>query len=302
MIRILITYSILVFCLRISAFLASGPVVPRSQGMGNCGAALDNGAESALLNPAVCAFSRRGDVFCAYSRLFGVSGLNSFSLGSVIPVREHCVSAGLYAQTFENIYTEGEAVVSYSYVLKEKLSLGAGINGLALHFNDKENVYGSAVVPSASLFSGFRFSQNIMLGCTWYHVVSPEVGGYGDQIPSTASCGLAYKYGELYRGSFDLTKEMDFPVSLKMGQEISLWKHLCMRAGLCTKPLRLSMGLGLNWKRYSFDYSYTSHAYLGGTHYIALAYEFKIPAQDRPGKDDQPGTGPQRRPTIIYEE
>ncbi|MFH1760756.1 MAG: hypothetical protein ABIA63_06610 [bacterium] len=282
------------------SLLESNAALPRSAGTAFCGASKDYGAESALLNPSMNALSLYGDFFCAYTRPFGIQGINQYAFGVTVPVKNLMVAFGAGGLTFEDLYFDMEALLSVSHAFKKRIAVGGGINAILVQFTGTR--YGGALVPAASVFLSCKLSESLVLGALCDHLYIPEIGFYDNQVPRKIAVGLSYTYDGFYSTSAEIEKRSPYPACLKVSQEILIWKFLFVRGGIITLPFNLTFGLGICWNKYFFDYSYTSHSQLGGTHFVGISYRFKGSSKKISGFSGKENVDTKGIPVIIYEE
>jgi len=58
----------------------------------------------------------------------------------------------------------------------------------------------------------------------------------------------------------------------RAGFEILVNRNLALRAGAENDPARFTVGFGLCWKIFKFDYAFLSHPFLNNQHQFSLSF------------------------------
>ncbi|MBN2461793.1 MAG: PorV/PorQ family protein [Candidatus Cloacimonetes bacterium] len=109
---------------------------------------------------------------------------------------------------------------------------------------------------------------------------------YKEKLPMVGTIGFSYHPNEKLYLILDISKPMEFDVNGQAGIEYRLHEMLCLRAGYKSAASDwqtggdydflsgFSVGLGLNWGKYSLDYAFSSYGDLGITNLVGLKYKF----------------------------
>ena len=158
------------------------------------------------------------------------------------------------------------------------LAVGYSFNLYGLNFPTKSvggedlgsaNTFGLAVGVLGTLWGRTSF------GFFMKNINNPKLGDPdAKDLPQWFTAGVRYSpYGGV-NTLLELQKEDDEDLRACAGFEFEVAEYLVLRGGLQNEPNRLSAGFGTHWKMLRFDYSYTSHSTLPGSHHFGLGATF----------------------------
>ncbi|HKZ22111.1 MAG TPA: hypothetical protein VJ165_02795 [candidate division Zixibacteria bacterium] len=242
----------------------------KSISLGNAFLSLCDNSNTVFLNPAGLVFLSKAQAYLGYSNAYGIAELSQTSVSIAYPKKSWGIGLGFSVFGKSDFYQEKIGVISGAYKFKDKFSVGLSIKYLILS--------ASANYPelkAVSLDAGFRykFLEKLELGGVVKNFNQPKLGNL-EKIPLNYNLGLAYyplKEIALYLGYYD---DADFKSQIRLGQETYLNKNLALRLGFQSQPSRYSLGFGLNWENFRFDYAYFNHSVLGATHKVGLTWEW----------------------------
>ncbi len=110
----------------------------------------------------------------------------------------------------------------------------------------------------------FYLSPNINLGFSLHNPL--RYSGSNINQPLIYNLGVSYFPIDLTTLNFSISKEIDFPISLRFGVEYSIFENIFIRIGTHNEPNIYSGGFGINYSLFTINYAITSHQELGLTH------------------------------------
>ncbi len=239
----------------------------RSQSLGGCICGDLDPLASVQGNPAGLSGTRWVGVELGYRQLFNLADLTITTFSLAYPVADG--GMGLALQSFGNdIYREVEAEISYGRSLGNRVSLGATIAYHWLTITD----YGSDGDFSLSLGIQAQPLRNLVWGLWGCNLTDGKIGESGDPLPQETVTGISYRVANRLQAAFDLSKDPRYPETYKFGTEVFMNQYIITRAGMQYRPNRASVGFGILWEGWQFDYGALTHQELGWTHSISLRW------------------------------
>jgi len=232
---------------------------------GACIACAGN-AECIFYNPAAIYRTNGFGINTYYTHPFGMPELSVGTISLVLPVKGF--SAGMAMSTYgNNLYREDVFHMATSVLLLEHVALGFD----GRYSRIKIARYGEAGTLVFDLGILVKISQQLAWGCAIKNINYAKIGRGQEQIPQIFHSGFAIRPVRQAHLFFDIYKDVRFPTDLRCGVEYMPFSNLFLRAGVGSDPARFSAGFGLRWRIFSFEYAFTSHNELGGTHHFAIA-------------------------------
>lgn len=240
----------------------------RQSSIGYSDVALSNDVFSLFNNPAGLSRINSREIGLSYSPSpFGIDKLstgyiayNEFtSLGNI--------SIGLMNYGFE-LYKENIFVLGYSKKILPNFYFG--FNGKYKLINIKN--YGKTNDFNISLGGIIDLTNNFYLGFSLQN--SLRFLNTKIKSPLIYTSGITYQaMGNTYF-HFAIIKEINFPISFRLGIEYSIIDFIILRFGIQNEPNIYSGGLGIKYSFLNLDYSISTHQDLGLTHQIGLIFKF----------------------------
>ncbi|MBX9851558.1 MAG: hypothetical protein K2X86_07340 [Cytophagaceae bacterium] len=209
-------------------------------------------------------------VFISYSNLYNLPYFNKAGIGYVLPVKIGV--AGLSIQRFgSNVYNETKIGLGLGHCIRN-VSLGLKINYSQIGIEGigtKNNIVFE--------FGGIsKISRQLYFGAHIFNLNQAKINKEDlEFIPVIMKAGLSYRPTEKIIFNTEIEKQIDFKPSIKCGIEYKIIKSFVLRSGISTRPYIHYFGTGFSNKKYSFDYAFNFHHYLGAMHHISVSYFFK---------------------------
>jgi hypothetical protein len=205
--------------------------------------------------------------------------INYFNYGSM----EETDSSGRSLGTFG----AGDLCFAFSYArnIKPRLDLGANVKFI-LENESAQNHSSDALALDLGGFYQLK-DERTRLGAVVQNLgfqLKGFTSSHKDPLPTVVKAGISHNLKEvplLVAG--DVSLPFDNDIYFSLGGEITYFKPLFLRLGWTSfgenfktdsdkdKWAGVSLGFGMHWRKYKFDYAYSSYADLGGIHRITIA-------------------------------
>jgi hypothetical protein len=283
----------------------------RSEALGGCGVALDDGADATALNPAGLGWLQGSDLFLMHNQWFDDTNLEHFAFG--MPLANQ-FGAGILLDYANLGSVQGTRVGSDGYVYPTDTLQPHGIR-LGGGLGKKIGAFGFGAALSGVFDKDFGLDQNALvwgLGLSCRPKIGPLTAGLylqgasGDAASAnhkiTVQPGITTRFGDAQKSSYLGTLEGSFggdhtDASLKIGAEYSYMSKYFVRCGYhfyndnaqLDGFRGLTAGLGWRSNRVEFDYALTTLGSLGMGHQFSfrLTYPDTAPVSSKQSKGIQ---------------
>ncbi len=268
------------------------PVGGRAIGMGEAYAALANDSSAMTWNPAGLVSVRRKEASFMHSDL--IEGVHYEHLSYLMPGEAFSYGASMAYLGYGNIAgydASGNSIGNqraYSFVMSGGLAqqawehLSIGISMDILH-QALANESASTVAMNAGTKYELPYHQwdgNYTVAFSMLHL-GPGLKFIDDRSPLPRKFKLGAAATNIKEKpvafTFDINIPNDNSVYVAMGAEYTFKKILALRMGYIgsnDEGRGLRMGIGINWKDYTFDYAYGGFGDFGATHRFGLSFHF----------------------------
>jgi len=278
-------------------FLKIG-VGARAGAMGGAFVGLSDDESALYFNPAGL-LQLKDRHFITYYNNY-ISDIQSGFVGYILPYSEKVIlglsinyfNYGSMEETDElgnrlGTFSAGDLCFAFSYAknIKPRLDLGANIKFIL----ENESAQGHSSDALALDLGGFyrHNDERTRFGAV-VHNLGFQIKGFTeshkDPLPTVIKLGISHLLKEIpLLVAGDLSFPFDNDVYFSLGGELTYFQPLFLRAGWSSfgKNYKtdsdkdnwagVSLGFGVNWKKYRFDYAFSSYADLGGIHRITIA-------------------------------
>jgi len=259
---------------------------PRARAMGGAFVALSDDETAVFTNPAALSMLSEIGVYSSYGDLYGYDFLMLGSGAAAFPTPYGTIGVGIRylnveygGNDLENEYT---TTVAHGFTVMEdahsSLSFGYSLNLYGLSYPTESvggedlgsaNTFGLDVGVLGTLRGRTRFGLFVK------NLNNPKLGDPDPKdLPQWFAAGVCYSPYAGVATSLELQKQDTEDLRASAGFEFDLTDYATLRGGLQNQPNRLSVGFGTHWRMIRFDYSYTSHATLPGSHHYGLGVSF----------------------------
>ncbi len=268
--KLYFTFSILFSVLLVSTVFGQAglsPIGAKFVGMGNATVAMKD-PYSLFYNPAGISDSEEYTALFAYENRYGLNLLHSIAAGIISPLKFGTL--GLNVHRFgDQLYNEQLLGLTYANTISG-VSLGLKTNWVQMN------------TLNTSTFQTFTFefgaitelTSTLSMGARVYNFTQSKFNSStGEQIPLQINLGLSYKSGDNLLVNVEVEKEMNGQAQVRAGADYKIKPFLSIRTGISTLSSIFYGGIGLNLKKFQFDYSINSHQQLGLSNQLSVVYK-----------------------------
>ncbi|MEI7490584.1 MAG: hypothetical protein WCK92_04235 [Bacteroidota bacterium] len=244
------------------------PLGGRASGLGGISAALSD-QWSAANNQAGNAFNNGMICGVYFENRFMVKELSYKAM-----VFSACLKPGAFSFVFQHFgtggYIEMKTAAGYARKFGKRFSAGIQLSYYSFRFGDG---YGSKSIINCEAGLQFRPSKQLSIG---FHLVNPvpvKINTFsGESLACLIRLGIAYNFTDALMVSAEVEKDPVSSVCARIGAECRFAGILSARAGVATTPFRLSIGAGIQIKRFSLDFASEYNQVLGFSPAVSIQY------------------------------
>ena len=242
----------------------------RVQAMGQAYIGLANTPDAIFSNCGGLALIKHPSFSLYFTRPYGMKELLQGTLSATLPTPFGSFGTGV--NHFGNeLYQEQSLLLSYSHSIRQKFSWGINLHYMKLQIAK----YGSDFSYGIDLGFLTKISQRVNWGFCATNINRATFKNGSEYLPQTFASGVSILPLHDFIINFDIFKDTDFPLELRMGIEYLLFQRIAFRAGFSDEPSQFCFGFGLLFSYFTLDYAVTSHIDLGLTHYFSMQFSFK---------------------------
>ncbi len=171
-----------------------------------------------------------------------------------------------------SLYNEFKAGFSYARKFGKRFSTGVQINYLSVQIAED---YGSKGTVSCEIGFMYRPDQNWTVGM---HVCNPiplKLSNHPDErLPILIRLGVGYDLSGRVLILLEGEKDLENPLTGRMGVEVRLARSVYARVGMLTCPFMVTGGIGFSLRRLVVDIATGYHMTLGFSPAISIGYSF----------------------------
>lgn len=267
----------IVFCCVLSALPAAAQLVPLAEGnaralaLGRATTAL-GGDVWGLYNPASWSTLQEGTVALFASQAFGMSELRVVSIAVAHPT-PYGVASG-YARTYgfedfrESVFGVGFGH-AFNLSATRQIHVGAALRYTSVMIPDFDSpgALGLSLGVLVEVMPGLNF------GAHGLNINRPKLSSL-DPLETRLDAGLSYRAHERALVVMGVSKDLDFPLSVRGGLEVQPVDVFFVRAGFSTEPTRFSTGVGVLFSMIRADLAIEHHEVLGWTPAFEVAFSW----------------------------
>lgn len=263
------------------------PYGPKACSMGESFAALADDATSIFWNPAGLGNLRYTELFLSHHEWF--QDIRDENLILVYKTPKGTFGASILLSTIDDIEARGPDqrltdklsassgifTISYGRVLMENLSAGVSLKAL---YDNLDKTKGKGWCMDIGWI--YKFGSSTSFGANIYNL-GPDMD-YDDnkfELPSGVRTGVCISPVSNFLLLMDLNLTKAGVTEVHTGGEVKVKDIIAIRAGYRNGPqeTRLGMftiGFGIEWERFDFDYAYVPYGILGNAHRFSLKIKF----------------------------
>lgn len=201
---------------------------------------------------------------------FGVKELSNAFGVYCEPTKFGSIGAGFSTYGFE-LYRETSFTIGFAKKISNNFSAGGSIS----YRNIAIKNYGNSGAIMLNAGAMFRINNEIGFGAAIQNLTQSSIGNESDMLPTIISAGFHLRFAEDLLFSAAVEKETRFKPSLRFGTEYTPIEYFSLRIGAANEPNTFSMGIGIHYNYFHFDYARSTNADLGNSHQFAIIICFQ---------------------------
>lgn len=242
----------------------------RVQALGQAYIGLANTPDAIFSNCGGLALIKYPSFSLYFTKPYGMKELLQGTVAAILPTRFGSFGTGV--NYFGNeLYQEQSLLLSYSQSIRQKFSWAINLHYMKLQIAK----YGSDFSYGIDLGFLAKISQRVNWGFCATNINRATFNQGSELLPQTFASGISIVPLRDFIINFDIFKDTDFPMELRMGVEYLLFQRIAFRTGFSNEPSQFCCGFGLLFSYFTLDYAVTSHIDLGLTHYFSMQFSFK---------------------------
>ncbi|MBL7851913.1 MAG: hypothetical protein JNN04_13510 [Cyclobacteriaceae bacterium] len=239
----------------------------RAAGMGNAAFTLTD-PSSLFHNVASLGFLTDPSVFFSYEILPALPGADRRAAAVNWPLSFGTLAAGAF-RFGDDLYSEQFLTAGFSHRI-DHTALGIKTNFLQY----RADGFGPQTALTIDVAGLTQLTPAWTIGAGIFNVgqagLTPE-----DPLPVVFVAATSWKSPEGAMLVAEAEKQLDMPLQVKAGLEVTLFKKMFARAGIGTNPLILSGGVGAKTTRLQFDFASSYQSVLGLSYQASATYRIQ---------------------------
>jgi len=256
----------------------------RPMAMGEAFVALADDGNAIYWNPAGLPGLRRMEFTLSYGNLFGLDLKSSYA-GFVYPIRDEWAVGIDWAYIgFDDTelgYAWNHINLSMGYAPLNSLSIGINGNIITQGISYDGTTYGKGSGLGLDLGLLWKPAASLQLGLAVYNLKAAQITYENGQQEIMAE--TQYRLGAAWKPKDGVTLVADLDDRWHIGAEYWFQSGVALRGGLQknlqknygAEPLIYSLGAGIKYKSFRFDYAFENHPDLFPTHRLSLSMQLR---------------------------
>ncbi len=233
---------------------------------------------SSMNNQAGLAFMENPAVGIGYNNEFFIKELSTKYAGGALPVVKNGVMGFMVSQFGYTLLNQTKFGLSYAMKFSENFQGGIQFDYFHLKLGD---IYGSTGAFTFELGGIYKLSENWIIGTHLFNPAMVKLAEYDDErMTTTATAGVAFIVSEQVSLSGEIQKAMEHKASLRFGMNYNIVEAFSLRAGVASKPTKISFGFGINFINFELDFAFSYHEVLGFSPSTGIIYRFNKPEKE----------------------
>jgi hypothetical protein len=185
------------------------------------------------------------------------------------PIRVGALGLAFY-RFGDDLYNEQLLTLGYSNKFG-LASLGAKVNYIQYHAEG----FGTSGAFTVSFGGIAEITPRLSVGATIDNINQPKISTASEErIPTRFVIGTGFKLSEKVFAVAELEKDLENTPIVKAGIEYELYKKFTARTGLNINPQSAFGGMGFKLRKFTLDYGFQFHEYLGAAHQATVIIRF----------------------------
>ena len=262
-------YSLLIvwWLIATQGWAQSHTVGARAAGLGHAAVTM-RGAGALFANISGVTSVKQPTLFAGYENRFGFSeGLNAAAAGLVQPTRYGTGSLSVY-RFGDALHSHHRLSLGYSHRI-EQFSIGLRLSEHQYHTEG----FGSRFRTVIDVGGQAQLSPQFVFGLQLLNVTQATLSSVTQEnIPTLVQVGLSYRPVAAWLLSAEVEHEVTQRPNVKLGAQYTALQQFSLRTGFNSGELRQFFGLGWKHRMLDADYALSTHARLGLSHQVSIAY------------------------------
>lgn len=262
---------VIILCL-ISFFVIQGwsqdfPVGARATGVGNTAVTLQD-AWSTFQNISGLGSVKKTSLLFGYENQFSVSeGLQTVGAGIVVPTKIGVGSVGV-SKFGDQLFSLHTLSLGYGHQI-DQFNLGIRVSQQQYSMES----FGTRSFVVVDIGGIATLVPELVWGLQIKNINRATISGFtGERKASFIQTGLSYRPVKALMCNVELEHEIHQPLIVKAGVEYRWEQKVAFRTGINSQSLQHYFGIGLAHRVLNFDYALSTHASLGLSHQLSIAY------------------------------
>lgn len=231
----------------------------------------DNDAFSLFNNPSGLSLIDNREIGFYFSPApFGMKELSNAFGVYCEPTNFGSFGAGFSTYGFE-LYRETSIAIGFAKKINNTFYAGGSIYYRNISIKNYGNS-GAVIINAGAML---RINNEIGFGASIQNLTQSTVGNETDMLPTIISAGFHFQFLDELLFAAALEKETRFKPSLHFGTEYNPIEYLSLRVGASNEPSTFSMGIGIHYNYFHFDYARSNNVDLGISHQFTILIRFK---------------------------
>lgn len=228
---------------------------------------------SCLNNPAGIVQHKYFSIGFHYENRFMLKELSYKNAGIILPLNNDAFSLSI-SQFGYNLYNENIFGLAYAKLFGNRLSVGLKLDYILIKYNNIH--YDNINLITFELGIQTYITEKIILGAYIFNpanikIRSPNI----DKIPIIMRLGLSYNITPDFLLVSEVEENFDNNLAYRFGIEYEIIEKFHIRSGFQLNPALFTIGMGLDFKRFSIDFSSEMGQYLGTSLQCSFSFNIK---------------------------
>ena len=211
-------------------------------------------------------------ILVGYENRYGISeGLHSISAAYLHPLKSSALAVSFY-RFGDELYSQHKVSLAMGHQISQ-FAAGLRLNQYQFHTEGTDTRYATTVD-----FGGMaQLLPELAFGMQLTNINQARVSREtGERIPTILSLGFRYEPDKKLTILSELAYDLDKRPQLKAGMAYQPLKNITFRSGFNTGTEgRLFLGMGLEHSVIIIDYALETHAVLGISQHVGMAYKLR---------------------------
>jgi hypothetical protein len=242
----------------------------RASAMGGAFVSLVNNSSAVFYNPSGLGQLNKRYLSLYYEpSVFGLKEISTAAITYAEAFKFGTIGIGLRSFGFD-LYRESKITLAFGDSYREMMFWGVGLN----YYNLSISGYGSASTTGIDAGALVKFGEYLSWGFSARNIAGAKIGSSKQTISRTYVTGFRFNPLDMTNILIEVEKDVEQPVCVRFGAEISPVRMLNVRAGISSEPVSYSAGAGFRHGIFCLDFSFTITEPLGMSNRLNISLDF----------------------------